>query len=265
VIEKFKQARRGRPPKSESDRLDQRSVRLTTAQWKRLESRGGLEWLRALIDGAAPASAAGDDALWRMTPHACRVCFGRVLARRVGDCDEQIFRCASCGNEGHGDTPAVVCACGFKLEGTKDMGVRCHVNPERTPDSIDEIVATVMDEPVRLPPPERKSLSALIDGASPASAAVPASFQWALTPHICRQCFGRVLARQDGAFRCACCGEEGAGETEAVICCCGLKLEGTKDMGMRCQINEERTPEWLGEIIATALPLATPPRDHISS
>ena len=152
MIEKFKQARRGRPPKSESDRLDQRSVRLTTAQWKRLESRGGLEWLRALIDGAAPASAA-----------------------------------------------------------------------------------------------------------------VPASFQWALTPHICRQCFGRVLARQDGAFRCACCGEEGAGETEAVICCCGLKLEGTKDMGMRCQINEERTPEWLGEIVATALPLATPPRDHISS
>lgn len=57
-------------------------------------------------------------------------------------------------------------------------------------------------------------------------------------------------------FRCACCGEEGAGETEAVICCCGLKLEGTKDMGIRCQVNEVRTPESNTEIVAMVLDTA---------
>ena len=147
MIQKDERPSRGRPLKNENQPLDQKSIRLTSAQWGKIAANGGVEWLRALIDGDTPAPAAAATGFdWRMTPHVCRMCFGRVLVRQDREHGGLIFRCASCGNEGHGDAPAVICACGFKLEGTKDMGVRCHVNPERTPDSIDEIVATVHPE-----------------------------------------------------------------------------------------------------------------------
>lgn len=80
---------------------------------------------------------------WVMADHACRVCFGRVLMRKAFGRKGFTFRCASCGAEGHGDAPGVVCACGLTLEGTKDMGVRCQINAERGPESIDEVVAAV--------------------------------------------------------------------------------------------------------------------------
>jgi DNA-directed RNA polymerase subunit RPC12/RpoP len=80
---------------------------------------------------------------WVMTDHVCRVCFGRVMVRQKSGRLEFVFRCASCGAQAGGESPAAVCACGLTLEGTKDMGVRCQVNPERSPELIDEIIATV--------------------------------------------------------------------------------------------------------------------------
>lgn len=81
--------------------------------------------------------------------------------------------------------------------------------------------------------------------------------RWTLTEHVCRSCFGRVLQsvrpERDGghAFRCASCGTESSGANEHVICCCGLTLEGGKrDMGVRCQRNDARSPSSKTEIVA---------------
>lgn len=43
----------GRPPKPEHERLVLRSIRLTPAQWEKINLYGR-DWLRALIDRAKP-------------------------------------------------------------------------------------------------------------------------------------------------------------------------------------------------------------------
>jgi hypothetical protein len=43
----------GRPPKSPDERLEQRSIRLTPAQWAKIDALG-IPWLRKLIDRAKP-------------------------------------------------------------------------------------------------------------------------------------------------------------------------------------------------------------------
>lgn len=79
-------------------------------------------------------------------------------------------------------------------------------------------------------------------------------FEWRITPHVCRACFGRVLMRETfdrrRIFRCSNCGVEREGHDTRAICCCGLKLRTGIDAGVRCQVNEERSPEWPSEIIA---------------
>lgn len=42
---------RGRPPTSDEERLEQRSIRLTAAQWAKVDAHG-IGWLRQLIDRA---------------------------------------------------------------------------------------------------------------------------------------------------------------------------------------------------------------------
>lgn len=70
---------------------------------------------------------------------------------------------------------------------------------------------------------------------------------WALTDHVCRQCFARVVARpgddDDQVFRCSNCGSEAQGSDERVICACGLP-------GVECRPNDNPTPAEPGEIIA---------------
>jgi hypothetical protein len=65
---------------------------------------------------------------------------------------------------------------------------------------------------------------------------------------------GRVLGHKsiDGTktFRCSNCGIERKGETESVICSCGLTLQTKRDMGVRCVVNEKKTSECDSEIIA---------------
>lgn len=84
---------------------------------------------------------------------------------------------------------------------------------------------------------------------------IKGSPEWVLAPHICRQCFGRLLVRQksgrtDYIFRCACCGAQATGQDASVMCWCGATLAEGKDMGMRCQHNDSRSSEWLPEIVA---------------
>lgn len=75
---------------------------------------------------------------------------------------------------------------------------------------------------------------------------------WAITDHVCRVCFGRVLVREmfdrRRVYRCACCGAEAEGKSESAICSCGIKLKTGLDAGIRCAVNHERTPEWPAEI-----------------
>lgn len=86
-------------------------------------------------------------------------------------------------------------------------------------------------------------------------------FQWSLTNHVCRACFGRVLAREavDGRvlYRCSNCGVEREGASEAAICSCGIKLRTGRDAGIRCRVNEAQSPEWPNEVVAEQIQPAT--------
>jgi len=78
--------------------------------------------------------------------------------------------------------------------------------------------------------------------------------QWTLTDHVCRACFGRIVARETfdrrHVYRCTNCGAEREGRTESVLCCCGIRLKSGVDAGIRCQRNPEPTPEFPSEIVA---------------
>lgn len=52
--------RMGRPPIPEEDRLIGRSIRLTAAQWAKIDANG-MAWLRKLIDRARPAKPERSD------------------------------------------------------------------------------------------------------------------------------------------------------------------------------------------------------------
>lgn len=84
---------------------------------------------------------------------------------------------------------------------------------------------------------------------------------WAITPHISRCCFARVLVRETferkRVYRCSCCDIEVEGRTEAAICACGIKLKTGVDAGIRCQVSESPSPEFPSRI--TAVQCSPPP------
>ena len=74
---------------------------------------------------------------------------------------------------------------------------------------------------------------------------------WRLTDHVCRVCFGRVLERWEQRVhivRCANCGTEQQAVPVSTLCCCGLKTRSGHDAGLRCQRNENPTPEQPAEL-----------------
>lgn len=77
---------------------------------------------------------------------------------------------------------------------------------------------------------------------------------YTITPHICRACFGRILKRATfgdiSVHKCSNCGIEVINNDVRGLCCCGIKYRTGKDSGIRCQMNEQRTPEFPSEIIA---------------
>lgn len=89
---------------------------------------------------------------WRLEPHVCRSCFGRVASQRCGSPGERFYQCTNCGIEGYGQKPDVVCSCGLKLRKHKgdgrsastfaDAGVRCHENHKRSPEFPSRYVAS---------------------------------------------------------------------------------------------------------------------------
>lgn len=77
---------------------------------------------------------------------------------------------------------------------------------------------------------------------------------WAITDHVCRVCFARVLVRETfdhrRVYRCTGCGIEREGRSEAAICACGIKLKTGVDAGIRCARAEAPTPEFPAEVTA---------------
>jgi hypothetical protein len=83
---------------------------------------------------------------------------------------------------------------------------------------------------------------------------------WALEPHVCRHCFGRLASAlvPDGRrrYHCTNCGAEALGDAPDVLCSCGLKLRnhgpgaGQVDAGLRCQPNPSPSPDFPSLFVA---------------
>jgi hypothetical protein len=74
---------------------------------------------------------------WKIVPHACRQCFGRVLVR-AAEHGQPIARCSDCGFTAAGDHLAI-CACGALPARTK-VRLTCVRNERPTPEAPFEIV-----------------------------------------------------------------------------------------------------------------------------
>lgn len=74
---------------------------------------------------------------WRLEPHCCRACFGRIASRQAeGDEDARLYQCTNCGLEAVGHRPSVLCSCGAKIPKGKgryvSAGLVCHENTARS-------------------------------------------------------------------------------------------------------------------------------------
>lgn len=80
--------------------------------------------------------------------------------------------------------------------------------------------------------------------------------RWALEPHVCKECLGRLLSRTDEAgqtiTRCADCGAQSEAGHEA-MCCCGAFPASSK-VKLRCVRNDHATPETPAEIVVIEQP-----------
>lgn len=84
--------------------------------------------------------------LWELTPHCCAACMGRILSRPMPDLEgiaptTRLYRCAECGIEKVGHSSAIICACGFKVSGRKNLGLKCEPNTGKSPEFPAEIIA----------------------------------------------------------------------------------------------------------------------------
>lgn len=84
---------------------------------------------------------------WRLEPHCCRSCFGRIASKALDDEDDKrLYQCTHCGLEAEGHKAAVLCACGTKLPKGKgktvSAGLQCHENKARSIEFPAVIVAS---------------------------------------------------------------------------------------------------------------------------
>ena len=90
--------------------------------------------------------------------------------------------------------------------------------------------------------------------------ALDADAAWALEPHVCRHCFGRLASTDAGEgrrlYQCTNCGADATGLSPDVLCSCGLKLRhhgpggGLVDAGLRCQPNPGPSPDFPSLFVA---------------
>jgi hypothetical protein len=86
--------------------------------------------------------------LYRIEPHVCVSCMGRILSRALPDLGGggpsstmRLYRCAECGIEKAGQRASIICACGFKVSGRANIGLRCEPNREKSSEFPAEIIA----------------------------------------------------------------------------------------------------------------------------
>lgn len=103
--------------------------------------------------------------------------------------------------------------------------------------------------------PKRKPVKSAPKTLARAPGCTPVEgFVWDVEPHVCAECFGRILSRKGEdhgrVFRCADCGATGeAAGRKPPICACNIRI-GTKNAGVRCVPNPNPRPELPAEIIA---------------
>jgi hypothetical protein len=77
---------------------------------------------------------------WKLAPHVCRYCMGRLV------CSGDTFKCSSCGVEAVGvkdGKPVAICGCGMRPSAKSKDGLKsfaCGPNPQRSPANPAEIV-----------------------------------------------------------------------------------------------------------------------------
>lgn len=81
-----------------------------------------------------------DKRTWSITNHICRACLGRVLHHESFD-HRMLWRCSNCGIEREGPAETSLCMCGLTLRTKINAGIRCMVNPQKTPECPSEVVA----------------------------------------------------------------------------------------------------------------------------
>jgi len=67
---------------------------------------------------------------FNLEPHVCRLCSGRILSKPLENEDRE-YVCAICGNTAQGDSPKLICACGYHLAGR--LVWKCAKNTETAP------------------------------------------------------------------------------------------------------------------------------------
>ena len=87
------------------------------------------------------------------------------------------------------------------------------------------------------------------------------AYTWRLEPHVCRSCFSRIVSRpldeddDKRLYHCPNCGMEAEGSRASVLCACGMKVRKGKnawiDAGVRCHLNQARSPEFVSVYTAT--------------
>lgn len=80
---------------------------------------------------------------WVLVDHACRFCFGRVLARKERGKVVQV-RCAECGKSEHADT-ASICCCGTEC-GALGRALQCFRNPAPSAENPQEIMVREVEQ-----------------------------------------------------------------------------------------------------------------------
>lgn len=68
---------------------------------------------------------------WKLTNHCCRICFGRVLKRRLSPSLSEVV-CSICDATARGDEPSL-CWCGVEV-GAKGKILECFLNPKPRPE-----------------------------------------------------------------------------------------------------------------------------------
>ncbi len=82
---------------------------------------------------------------WRLEPHVCAACLGRIVSRKPLN-EPRVYLCCDCGETGSGEAAAggqrhpVICACGMKI-GARNAGIRCFENERRTHEIPNKYIA----------------------------------------------------------------------------------------------------------------------------